>query len=469
MSDSKGLKSGFLTIQPGVPMAIVDIPEILPSADAELRSRTEAIGKTIKAYLIAVKELLEGKYRDLVEIAPPHMTSACRPIAFIFPEGILVRYDRVPNPELKVFVGTPLSLFEQDGATLELTLTAAAPAVSEGFLHCTADPTNYDPGDRVLKITLHAQSSSTNESREIHQQRIVAVTPLPSQGSGTVDALNLHPSPFASVRNDFEVNMELEVENNPQLPRRRFLVRNQIRLPVGWEAIDIFPPFDPRAWKPDSVAIWAERDLLAAVLQKNIRDGKFRAIDPNAQARRKMARLFAECEGLLNGNEESLHQFIKANPGILCPTHCRLWSKLPLGKRDTDFVFREPSGDYLLVEIEKPSHLLFRNDGQQREELTHAIDQVTDWRRYMEDNLRTVQSELGLEGISSNPSCLIVIGRSVSLDDANKRKLVALQNTMPKLRIMTYDDLIANAKAAAENILGPLWDAGPGAEVYLLS
>src|SRR5271169_5336057 len=115
-----------------------------------------------------------------------------------------------------------------------------------------------------------------------------------------------------------------------------------------------------------------------------------------------MARLFAECEGLLNGNEEPLHQFIKANPGILCPTHCRLWSKLPLGKRDTDFVFREPSGDYLLVEIEKPSHLLFRNDGQQREELTHAIDQITDWRRYVEDNLRTVQSELGLEGISSN-------------------------------------------------------------------
>jgi len=182
-----------------------------------------------------------------------------------------------------------------------------------------------------------------------------------------------------------------------------------------------------------------------------------------------MARLFAECEGLLNGNEEPLHQFIKANPGILCPTHCRLWSKLPLGKRDTDFVFREPSGDYLLVEIEKPSHLLFRNDGQQREELTHAIDQITDWRRYVEDNLRTVQSELGLEGISSNPSCLIVIGRSGSLDDANKRKLVALQNAMPKLRIMTYDDLIANAKAAAENILGPLWDAGPGAEVYLLS
>jgi hypothetical protein len=122
-----------------------------------------------------------------------------------------------------------------------------------------------------------------------------------------------------------------------------------------------------------------------------------------------------------------------------------------------------------LVEIEKPSHLIFRSDGQQREELTHAIDQITDWRRYIEDNLRTVQNELGLKGISANPSCLIVIGRSASLTEESRRKLIAIQNAMPKLRIMTYDDVIANAKAAAENILGPLWDAGPGVEVYLLS
>jgi hypothetical protein len=119
--------------------------------------------------------------------------------------------------------------------------------------------------------------------------------------------------------------------------------------------------------------------------------------------------------------------------------------------------------------LESPLRPLFRADGQQREELTHAIDQIVDWRRYIEDNLRTVQQELGLDGISTNPACLIVIGRSSSLNDESRRKLVALQNSMPKIRIMTYDDLIANAKAAAENILGPLWDPGPNAEVYLLS
>src|SRR5262249_46198918 len=136
--------------------------------------------------------------------------------------------------------------------------------------------------------------------------------------------------------------------------------------------------------------------------------------------------------------------------------------------RDTDFVFQYPSGDYLLVELERPTHLLFRDDGQHREELTHAIDQIVDWRRYIEDNLRTVQSELGLDGISANPSCLIVIGRSSSLGEADKRKLVAFENLQPRLKIMTYDDLLANARASIENILGPLWDPGPNTEVYLL-
>src|SRR5207248_3150614 len=99
---------------------------------------------------------------------------------------------------------------------------------------------------------------------------------------------------------------------------------------------------------------------------------------------KKMAKIIVDCNALLDGPEEPLHQFIKSNPGLLCPTHYRVWSKLSLGRRDTDFVFREASGEYLLVELEGPSRPLFRTDGQQREELTHAIDQVMDWRRYIE-------------------------------------------------------------------------------------
>jgi hypothetical protein len=467
-SDPNKLKAGIVRIQPGVPIILTEIPDAAPIELGQPEVQRE-IGKTLKAYLTAAKEMLEGRYKHLQEFAPPHMTSACRPIAFVFPEGIVVRYDRVANSELKILVGTPHTLSLDDGSNLKVSLTDGVPALSEYFLHCANDPSTYDPGDRVLRITLSARANTTGEEREIAHQKIIAVAPLPPIGPRTSGSDNLRPVPFVSVRNDFELMMEIEVERHLEGPRRRFLLRNQFRLPVGWEAIDVFPPYRAEIWKPEVAAAWAECDLLAAVVQRNVRESQLRSIDPNSAARKKFAQLISEYENLLSGNEEPLHQFIRASPGLLCPTHYRVWSKLPFGKRVTDFVFREPSGEYLLVEIEKPSHPLFRNDGQQREELTHAIDQITDWRRYIEDNLRTVQDELGLDGISSNPSCMIVIGRSASLDEVGKRKLVALQNTMPKLKIITYDDLIANAKAAVENILGPLWDAGPGVEVYLLS
>jgi hypothetical protein len=277
------------------------------------------------------------------------------------------------------------------------------------------------------------------------------------------------PLPIVSIRNEFDVTIYFDTVDETTEQRHSFAMRNRFRMPAGWEALEVFPKYPMEIWNAETAALWAESDLLAALLQNNIRDNEFKAMDPMAEARKKMAQTLSECEKLLDGNEEPLHQYIKAHPALLSPTHYRMWSKLPLGKRDTDFVFREPSGEYLLVELESPLRSLFRADGQQREELTHALDQIIDWRRYIEDNLRTVQSELGLEDISINPSCLIVIGRSSALTQEGRRKLVALQNSMPKIRIMTYDDLIANAKASAENIVGPLWDPGPNAEVYLLS
>jgi hypothetical protein len=275
--------------------------------------------------------------------------------------------------------------------------------------------------------------------------------------------------PVVSIQNRFDLTMHISVPSGDNEPDHMFLTRTTLRMPVGWEAIELYPPYRADTWDEKFASLWAERDLLAAALQHNVREAHFRAIDPRADARRRMAQLTTDCEELLGGAEEPLHQFIRENPSLLNPTYCRVWSKLPLGNKVTDFVFRQPSGDYLLVELERPSRQLFRSDGQQHSDLTHAIGQIVDWRRYIEDNLGTVQKELGLHGISSNPPCLIVIGRSSSLSDEDKRKLVTLENWTPRLKIMTYDDLLANARATAENFLGPLWDAGPNTEVYFIS
>ena len=83
--------------------------------------------------------------------------------------------------------------------------------------------------------------------------------------------------------------------------------------------------------------------------------------------------------------------------------------------------------------------------------------------------MRTVQHELGLAGISSNPRSLVVIGRSHTLTADNLRKLRAMNHVQPQLRIMTYDELYDNAKAIIENLLGPIWDSFSETQIYYLS
>ena len=119
-----------------------------------------------------------------------------------------------------------------------------------------------------------------------------------------------------------------------------------------------------------------------------------------------------------------------------------------------------------MVEIEAPIRELFRKDGQQREELTHAVNQIADWIQYIGDNKLKVEDEQELVGISTSPRCLVVIGRSKSLSEENRRKLITLQAQQNKLRILTYDDLIASARANLERLFGPLSMVAHNAELY---
>src|SRR5215471_8190330 len=71
---------------------------------------------------------------------------------------------------------------------------------------------------------------------------------------------------------------------------------------------------------------------------------------------------------------------------LICPTFDAYWSKKKFGKNVSDFVFREPHDKYTLVEIEAPHRLIFRKDGHPRQMLTHAIAQIRDWVRFIQDN-----------------------------------------------------------------------------------
>ena len=292
------------------------------------------------------------------------------------------------------------------------------------------------------------------------------------QARGDSNVISGRPARLLAVDNRFEIQTlghETDV-NRPALKGREFLTRSTLRLPVGWEYIEVYSNVDLKYWKKEFAGSWAASDILGSVMRTNLREQHYRGLDPNVDVRKDWARLLDDYIAVLDSNpkEEVLQQFLMKNPVLLWPTQKRVWPKVRFGDKVSDFVFQDANDDYLLVELENPSKRLFLLNGDTSSWLNHAQNQITDWKRYIEDNLKAVQAELGLEGISPNPKSLIVMDRSSAVSEKGRRKLVAMRSENPRQSIMTYDDVLENAKAAIENVPGPLWAASGSAEVYFL-
>ncbi|MEW6688321.1 MAG: Shedu anti-phage system protein SduA domain-containing protein [Pseudomonadota bacterium] len=412
------------------------------------------IGAALKAYRDAASELLKGKYAALEAVAPTQLRDRGNIFVAKCRDGILVRYDKSGDYVPKVRVA------EMDSPVAEIALQ-----FSEQVLYLDVDP--FYP-EKAPKINLEVG----NPDVRLEPLITFAVAVFGSSKVSTNIELAkppARPHPLLSMQS--EVDMELggailPNEGSSGKMEDRFIAHTRIPLPVGWRAVEVYPLLGNEYWNPMSAPIWAELDILAMAAQRNLRESRYNALDSRTAVREQYSRLLDEFRSLLDGPEEPVHQFLKRHPELIAPTADASWSKLKFGDRTSDFVFREPVNDYELVELEAPIRELFRKDGQQREELTHAFNQIVDWISYIEDDRQRVERETGLTGISTNPRSLIVIGRSASIGPEDRRKLVALQNQIPKLRIMTYDDLLASARTTLERILGPLGVAGPNSRIY---
>lgn len=458
-SKSKRVELKFL---PGLPLQISENNQLpvskLSRAQKEI---VRQVGETVKTYLDAARELLNGKYVGIKDFAPQHLSNPGTVLVVWCKDGIIIRYETKQEEKNKIVMAWSTE-----------TLSALAPKISEQVVYCHADKNFSSTYENRPSITLFSENPSIGQKKVILSAKIGFDSVIDS----TITNLPEPPSkPYCllSVRKSIELHVvgELLEDGGKLGGGKRFLARTILSLPVGWECIEIFPFFDPNHWKPEFAKTWAERDLLASVVVSQFREKQLQQLDPNAATRKELGQLIQLFKNLLDSDperEEILQSFLKKHPVLLCPAHIRVWSKLPLGARDTDFVFQEATGDYILVELEKSTHRLFRKDGNTNSKLNHAIDQIRNWKRYLEDNLSTVQRELGLSGISSNPNSLIVIGRSRYLTAENKRKLTTVANESPKIRIMTYDDVLKNAKKVIENLLGPLFETFGTTEIFYL-
>jgi len=460
MSDSEAPKrySGRWTSQPGQPLQISEVQ--VSDSETPMSPLVDAMAATLKAYRKAAWELLDGQFASVREFAPPHLRTPCHINVLACPDGVLVRYDAAGEQEPKVRYTDHHEMLEE-----------MAPNFSEHVIHVPNSPATYVPkhtGPGFIWSTINKDGQAIEHAR-IHP---VIYAPKSFPADVTLPAPPERPPCLASLHRELQLQLG-GVVSSANVPAGaiaaaadRFLAHGILPLAVGWQAVEIYPRLSEEYWRPEYARAWAHLDLLSAIAQRNAVTSALQSLDGRRTAREYYAKLLDEFQALLEGPEEPCHQFLKAHPELLCTTYDASWSKLPFGAHVSDFVFREPHNDYLLVEIEAPYRELFRRDGHPRQQLNHAMSQIDDWLIYVQDNKQKIEHDLELVGISATPRTLVVIGRSSMLSADNRRMLEMMQGRRHRLSLMTYDDVIDRARANLERHFGPLSLRGQNLEIY---
>jgi hypothetical protein len=151
-------------------------------------------------------------------------------------------------------------------------------------------------------------------------------------------------------------------------------------------------------------------------------------------------------------DERVYQQFLEQHAVILDPVASSIVPRQHLAEvHDTDFVIRRLDDEYTLIEIEKAKDKAFTEYPQPSASLSHGLAQVFQWFTWVEDNIAYAQSH-GFPGIHT-PKGIVVIGRNADLNAKQRRMLSQMNDLLyPRIRIMTYDDVITSARHVLDNL-----------------
>jgi len=96
--------------------------------------------------------------------------------------------------------------------------------------------------------------------------------------------------------------------------------------------------------------------------------------------------------------------------------------------------------DWTCIELESPTARSLSAAGEISAKLAHAIGQINDWRNWLQDNVAYARQGLGLEGISSDISAWIVIGRRVAMSQLHRQRYASLDRL--GIKVLSYDRLL---------------------------
>ncbi|MDD2320502.1 MAG: DUF4263 domain-containing protein [Geobacteraceae bacterium] len=163
--------------------------------------------------------------------------------------------------------------------------------------------------------------------------------------------------------------------------------------------------------------------------------------------------LIDEFEQLIHSNqkEETFQQFLSNHPVFIDPLASEIIPKQRMGiELITDFVTRRYDNRYILVEIEKPHDNIFTASGDFSAKFTHAFGQVLDFQQWVDANAEYARKHM--PDISS-PRGLLVMGLRKYISKENQQKLHRFTINSTHIDVLTFDDLLENAKNLLTGIL----------------
>lgn len=140
-------------------------------------------------------------------------------------------------------------------------------------------------------------------------------------------------------------------------------------------------------------------------------------------------------------NERKLHEFLNDNPIMMGAHWDSVQPEVRFGNQyRADFILRaiRAMPKVQLVELERSNHKLFTKDLHETDEVTHAVQQVSDWLRWWRQNS---DNPIVAPSRGVDPSGIVVIGRSSHLTD-RERETLAHNNQRREIEVITYDELL---------------------------
>ncbi|QGN58983.1 Shedu anti-phage system protein SduA domain-containing protein [Nostocoides sp. HKS02] len=145
-------------------------------------------------------------------------------------------------------------------------------------------------------------------------------------------------------------------------------------------------------------------------------------------------------------DENALQRILTERPSLLGIEYRQILPKHSLGgEYELDYAAVTNNGFVHCIEIEPSSLSLYSKAGNPRAELVHAEQQVLDWLDWLDRHSEYAASKLPT---LLRPTGTVVIGRRPDLSDADVKRLERRNAAWGgTLRVLTYDDLLEQARA----------------------